>query len=92
VSLEPIEARRGILKNPRRYPMPASTRTSPTAGFGVIGQFPGVAAAQGFLRAYRGGFQAWWHADLRHGATQVHGYDVMVAVKGKYGPVFVGRT
>jgi hypothetical protein len=25
-------------------------------------------------------------------ATQVHGYDVMVAVKGKYGPVFVGKT
>jgi len=25
-------------------------------------------------------------------ATQVHGYDAMVAVKGKYGPVFVGKT
>jgi hypothetical protein len=25
-------------------------------------------------------------------ATEVHGYDVMVAVKGKYGPVFVGKT
>jgi hypothetical protein len=25
-------------------------------------------------------------------ATQVHGFDVMVAVKGKYGPVFVGKT
>jgi len=25
-------------------------------------------------------------------ATQVHGYDVMTAVKGKYGPVFVGKT
>jgi hypothetical protein len=25
-------------------------------------------------------------------ATQVHGYDVMVAVKGKYGPVFIGKT
>jgi hypothetical protein len=25
-------------------------------------------------------------------ATQVHGYDVMAAVRGKYGPVFVGKT
>ena len=25
-------------------------------------------------------------------ATQVHGYDVMVAVKGKYGPVYIGKT
>ena len=25
-------------------------------------------------------------------ATQIHGFDVMVAVKGKYGPVFVGKT
>jgi hypothetical protein len=25
-------------------------------------------------------------------ATEIHGYDVMVAVKGKYGPVFVGKT
>ena len=25
-------------------------------------------------------------------ATQVHGYDAMAAVKGKYGPVFVGKT
>ena len=25
-------------------------------------------------------------------ATEVHGYDAMVAVKGKYGPVFVGKT
>jgi hypothetical protein len=25
-------------------------------------------------------------------ATELHGYDVMVAVKGKYGPVFVGKT
>ena len=25
-------------------------------------------------------------------ATEVHAYDLMVAVKGKYGPVFVGKT
>ena len=25
-------------------------------------------------------------------ATEIHGYDAMVAVKGKYGPVFVGKT
>jgi hypothetical protein len=25
-------------------------------------------------------------------ATEVHGYDAMVAIKGKYGPVFVGKT
>jgi len=24
--------------------------------------------------------------------TEIHGYDAMVAVKGKYGPVFVGKT